>query len=57
MNLPMNLQVGRITPCAPQDRAWHPDGTHGVDAPYRPERVQGRKVQGLASGHSLPGRR
>ena len=30
MKLPMNLQVGRVTPCAPQDRAWPPDGAHGV---------------------------
>ena len=44
MKLPMNLQVGRVTPCAPQDRAWHPDGAHGV-TPYRPERVQGRKAR------------
>ena len=33
MTLPMNLQVGRVTPCAPQDRACHPDGAHGVTRP------------------------
>ena len=43
MNLPMNLQVGRVTPCAPQDRAWHPDGARGY-APYRLNGFRGARL-------------
>ncbi len=32
-NFPLNRQVGRATPCAPQFSWIHPDGAHGVTRP------------------------
>ena len=54
MNLPMNLQVGRVTPCAPQDRAWHPDGAHGVTRPTALNGFRGARREDLLRGIPFP---
>ena len=57
MNLPMNFQVGRVTPCAPasrqarpQDRAWYPESAHGVTRPTALNGFRGAKHEDLLRG-------